>query len=78
MSEVRRPPVVLAIDAGTTAIKAGRFDLHGDRVARGWQYVPDLGRHAEYAFYVRQYQDTYHQLRELMRTMNEKQVQKRG
>jgi sugar (pentulose or hexulose) kinase len=40
------------------------------------QFTPDLQRHAEYAFFVRQYQDTYRQLRDLMRKMNERQGQK--
>lgn len=38
------------------------------------QFTPDPLRHAEYAFFVRQYQDTYQQLRNLMRRMNERQI----
>lgn len=67
--------IVAAVGAGlypdlTTAAQA--------MVAIDKEYAPDPQRHSEYAFYVRQYQDTYRQLRDLMRKMNEKQNQKRG
>jgi glycerol kinase len=35
-----RPPYILAIDAGTEAIKAGLFDVHGRRVALGSRTYP--------------------------------------
>jgi ribulokinase len=35
-------------------------------------YQPDLQRHAEYAFFMRKYQETYQQLKGLMREMNRK------
>ena len=38
------------------------------------QYQPDMGRHEEYKFFVRMYQDTYRQMRALMHTMNDKLV----
>jgi ribulose kinase len=40
MSGERRPPYILAIDAGTEAIKAGLFDLRGGRVAMGSRTYP--------------------------------------
>jgi sugar (pentulose or hexulose) kinase len=41
-------------------------------------YAPDLARHEEYQFFVRQYQETYQRLRELMRRMHEKQNRKQA
>ncbi len=35
-------------------------------------YQPDLQRHADYAFFMRQYQETYQQLKGLMQAMNHK------
>ncbi|MBW7882923.1 MAG: xylulose kinase [Caldilineaceae bacterium] len=40
------------------------------------EYLPDAGRHQQYAYYVRQYQNTYRQLRDLMRDMSQKQSEK--
>lgn len=36
------------------------------------EYQPDLQKHTEYGFFMRQYQETYQQLKSLMKTMNKK------
>jgi ribulokinase len=76
----REPEASLLGSAVVAAVGAG---LHPDlataarqMVAIERQFTPDPQRHAEYAFFVRQYQDTYRQLRDLMRKMNERLVQK--
>jgi ribulose kinase len=76
----REPEASLLGSAVVAAVGAG---LHPDlataaqqMVAIERQFTPDPQRHAEYAFFVRQYQDTYRQLRDLMRKMNERQGQK--
>ena len=78
----REPEASLLGSAIVASVGAGLYpDLQtaaGRMVSIDKQYTPDPQRHEEYAFYVRQYQDTYKQLRELMRKMNEKQSQKRG
>ena len=40
MNQKRQPPYILSIDAGTEAIKAGLFDLQGNRVASGSRNYP--------------------------------------
>jgi ribulokinase len=76
----REPEASLLGSAVVAAVGAG---LHPDLAAAAQQMVaierqftPDPQRHAEYAFFVRQYQDTYRSLRDLMRKMNERQGQK--
>ncbi|HHY57907.1 MAG TPA: xylulose kinase [Chloroflexi bacterium] len=76
----REPEASLLGSAVVAAVGAG---LHPDlptaaqrMVAIERQFTPDPQRHAEYAFFVRQYQDTYRQLRDLMRKMSERQIQK--
>ena len=36
------------------------------------EYHPDMQRHADYAFFMRKYQETYQQLKGLMQEMNQK------
>jgi ribulokinase len=76
----REPEASLLGSAVVAAVGAGLYpDLPTaaqQMVAIEQQFTPDPQRHAEYAFFVRQYQDTYRHLRDLMRTMNERQFQK--
>ncbi|MFN3983291.1 MAG: FGGY-family carbohydrate kinase [Caldilinea sp.] len=78
----REPEASLLGSAIVAAVGAGLYpDLTTaarTMVAVNKEYMPDPQRHSEYTFYVRQYQDTYRQLRDLMRKMNEKQNQRRG
>lgn len=76
----REPEASLLGSAVVAAVGAGLYpDLATaarQMVAIERQFTPDPQRHAEYAFFVGQYQDTYRQLRDLMRKMNERQGQK--
>jgi ribulokinase len=76
----REPEASLLGSAVVAAVGAGLYpDLQSaarQMVAIERQFTPDPQRHADYAFFVRQYQDTYRQLRDLMRKMNERQGQK--
>ncbi len=38
------------------------------------EYTPDEASHAEYAYYLQKYQETYRQLRDLMQEMNRRQT----
>lgn len=76
----REPEASLLGSAIVAAVGAGLYpDLRTaaqQMVSIDREFSPDIERHNEYAFFVRQYQDTYRQLRVLMRKMNERQSQK--
>lgn len=76
----REPEASLLGSAVVAAVGAGLYpDLATaaqQMVVIERQFTPYPQRHAEYAFFVRQYQDTYRSLRDLMRKMNERLVQK--
>jgi ribulose kinase len=80
LSVTREPEASLLGSAIVAAVGAGLYpDLAaaaGQMVAVERAYQPDAQRHLEYAFYVRQYQETYQQMHALMRKMSEKQLQK--
>jgi len=80
LSVTREPEASLLGSAIVAAVGAGLYpDLAaaaGEMVAVERVYQPDAQRHLEYAFYVRQYQETYQQMHVLMRKMSEKQLQK--
>ncbi len=78
----REPEASLLGSAIVAAAGAGLYpDLQTAAqrmVAIEQTYTPDLARHEEYQFFVRQYQETYQRLHELMRRMHEKQNRKRA
>ena len=80
LSITREPEASLLGSAIVAAVGAGLYpDLQTaarQMVSIERAYIPDAHRHDEYAFFVRQYQDTYQQLRELMRRMNERSSKK--